>query len=225
MIKLDDFRNIKLPLDKKILTITDPPYNIDFKYNKHKDNMSDDEYIKMISEIPKPCVIIDYPEEIIKYIIPAMKENPTKLLFWCYNSHLPKAVRMIAFFGIKPKLSNYKIPYKNFNDKRIKKLINEGSKGCALKEWFIIEQVKNTSKEYQGYSNQIPEKIIYIILKICECQFDFIFDPFCGSGTTLKVAQDLGYDFIGCDIDEKAIKITNNRLLMSKSIKKINEFI
>lgn len=212
MIYNKDFREIELPQNKKILTITDPPYNVGFKYNSYKDNLSDDEYIKLLSKIPKPCVIINYPEEMVKYVIPAMGECPTKRMAWCYNSHLPRAVRMISFFGITPHLNNYKIPYRNPNDKRVKKLIENGSEGTKLKEWFIIEQIKNVSKEYQGYVNQIPEKVIDIILSVCKEQFDIVYDPFCGSGTTLKVAQDKGYPFIGCDIDKKAVEITKKRL-------------
>jgi len=211
MIYNDDFRKITLP-PEKILTITDPPYNINFRYNKYKDNLSEQEYMKMLSKIPKPCVIIHYPEETLKYVIPAMQCNPDKVLFWCYNSHLPRAVRMISFFGITPNLSKYKIPYRNPTDKRVKKLIEKGSQGTSIKEWFIIEQVKNVSKEYQGYSNQIPEEVINLILSVCEGQFDMVFDPFCGSGTTLKCAKNKGYNFIGTDIDKKAIEITNKRL-------------
>lgn len=207
-----DFRELKLLKDMKILTITDPPYNIGYKYETHKDKMSEREYLEMLSKIPKPCVIIHYPEETIKYVIPAMKENPTKVLFWCYNSHLPRAVRMISFFGVKPNLKNYKIPYRNPKDKRVKKLIESGSLGTSLKEWFVIEQVKNVSKEYQGYANQIPEEVIRIILKLVEdIKYECIYDPFCGSGTTLKVAKEEGYKFIGCDIDAKAVEISRTR--------------
>lgn len=206
-----DFREMVLPMDKKIITITDPPYNIGFKYGEYKDNMAEKEYIDLLSKMPKPCVIIHYPEETIKYVIPALG-IPTKVLMWCYNSHLPRAVRMVSFFGITPNLKNYKIPYRNPNDKRVKKLIEKGSMGTSLKEWFIVEQVKNVSKEYCGYENQIPEELIRIIISVCGNEFDTIFDPFCGSGTTLSVAKKLGYNFIGCDINQKAIDITINRL-------------
>lgn len=211
MIYNCDFRELELPSDKNILTVTDPPFNINFKYDKHKDNMSEVDYKNMISKLRKPCVIINYPEEMIKYFIPVLGQ-PEKVLFWCYNSHLPRAVRMIAFFGIKPDLSKYKIPYRNPKDKRVKKLIDAGSKGTNIKEWFVVEQVKNVSKEYQGYVNQMPEKVIDIILSVCEGNFNMVFDPFTGTGTTLKVAQDKGYEILGSDIDEKALLIAERRL-------------
>ena len=180
--------------------------------DKYKDKVTEEMYIDMLSKIPKPCVIIHYPEDTIKYVIPAMKEQPTKVMAWCYNSHLPRSYRLISFFGIKPDLSRYKIPYRNPNDKRVKELIAKGSKGTAIKEWFLVEQVKNVSKEYQGYANQIPEKVIDIILTVCGNDYDIVFDPFMGSGTTLKVAKDKGFDIMGCDIDPKAVEISKKRI-------------
>ena len=41
---------------------------------------------------------------------------------------------------------------------------------------------------------------------------DVIIDPFAGSGTTLKVAKELGYNYIGYEIDEKYFNIINERL-------------
>ena len=37
-------------------------------------------------------------------------------------------------------------------------------------------------------------------------------DFFCGSGTTMEVAKHLNRNYIGCDINPKAIDITNKRL-------------
>jgi site-specific DNA-methyltransferase (adenine-specific) len=212
MILNEDFRRVIGDLPQNTLTVTDPPYNIGFKYNKYKDNKQQKEYQKLLSKIPKPCVIIHYPEETIREVIPAMGESPTKMMFWCYHSHLPRAIRIVSFFGIKPDLRKYKIPYYNNKDKRIEKLIAEGKKGRAIREWFIVEQVKGHTKEHKEYGNQIPEKVIDIILTVCEEQFETVFDPFMGSGTTLKVAQDKGYKYIGTDIDEKAVEITKRRL-------------
>jgi adenine-specific DNA-methyltransferase len=37
-------------------------------------------------------------------------------------------------------------------------------------------------------------------------------DFFCGSGTTLAVAEKLGRRWVGCDVSEKAIEVSRNRL-------------
>ena len=60
-----DFRDCIIP---KGLTITDPPYNQGYSYNKYKDRISEEEYIKLLSKIPTPCVIIHYPEETINLL-------------------------------------------------------------------------------------------------------------------------------------------------------------
>ena len=41
---------------------------------------------------------------------------------------------------------------------------------------------------------------------------DVVADFFCGSGTSLVVAKELGRSYIGCDINPRAIEITKSRL-------------
>jgi DNA modification methylase len=41
---------------------------------------------------------------------------------------------------------------------------------------------------------------------------DTVFDPFMGSGTTGKMAKQLGRNFIGCEIDEEYFKIAQERI-------------
>jgi len=42
---------------------------------------------------------------------------------------------------------------------------------------------------------------------------DIVADFFCGSGTTLAVAEKLGRRWIGCDLSRFAIQFTRKRLL------------
>lgn len=44
---------------------------------------------------------------------------------------------------------------------------------------------------------------------------DLVFDPMCGSGTTLKMAKLNGRNYLGCDISEDYIKITKERLKLT----------
>jgi tRNA G10 N-methylase Trm11 len=59
-------------------------------------------------------------------------------------------------------------------------------------------------KEFTGYTN-------------CNCNSEFnpglVLDPFIGSGTTAIVARKLGRNFIGIELNEKYIKMAENRLL------------
>ena len=51
---------------------------------------------------------------------------------------------------------------------------------------------------------------------------NIIFDPFAGSGTTLVAAQDLGFNYVGIEIEENYIPIINDRLESSKQFKELN---
>jgi DNA modification methylase len=212
MIYNKDYKEILKTLDKEnTLIITDPPYNIGWKYDTYKDNLSEEEYATLFMYFQGyKFVVIHYIEDIIKYIVPYMGV-PTKVVQWVYNSHLAKQHRSIAFFNCKPDFSKVLQPHKNLNDKRIQKDIANGKLGCRLYDWWNINLVKNVSKEKEDYSNQIPEQLIGNIIKTTATN-ETIFDPFMGTGTTLAVASKLGFKYIGSDISEKAYKITKTRL-------------
>jgi len=124
-----------------------------------------------------------------------------------------KQSRTISWWGCKPDFTKVLQPFKNPNDKRIKSYINRtGKNGAKLYDWWEVQQVKNTSKQKTEHPCQIPEEIIKRIILTTAKNDELIIDPFAGSGTTLKVAKELGYSYIGYEIDENYIKIIKNRL-------------
>lgn len=68
------------------------------------------------------------------------------------------------------------------------------------------------AKERVGYDTQKPEELTDRIIKMFSNEGDVVADFFCGSGTTLVSAKKLNRNYIGCDINEKAIHITEDRL-------------
>lgn len=131
------------------IIITDPPYNINYKnYFNYDDDLSDEDYIEMLSIFKNnPLVIIQYPEETMKYVVPALGV-PNKVVAWCYNGHLKRRFRLISFYNVEVHFERIIQPYKNLNDKRIQNKLKSGRKGCPLYDWFSdIQQVKNVSKK------------------------------------------------------------------------------
>jgi DNA modification methylase len=205
-----DFRSHALPIG---ITITDPPYNQNYKYADYKDNLSEEDYIELLSRIPTPCVIIHYPEETINILPKAFSGvKCEQVVIWVYNSMTPKQSRLITWWGCKPDFSKVKQPYKNLNDKRIIAELAKGKIGANIYDWWEIQQVKNVSKEKTAHPCQIPEEVIRRIILTTVPLGTLIIDPFAGSGTTLKVAKDLGYDYLGYEIDEKYCDIIEKRL-------------
>ena len=75
-----------------------------------------------------------------------------------------------------------------------------------------IKTFSSASKERVGYDTQKPKKLSELIIKGSSNKNDVIGDFFCGSGTSLVVAKELGRQYIGCDINPRAIDITRERL-------------
>jgi hypothetical protein len=73
--------------------------------------------------------------------------------------------------------------------------------------------------ERTGYPTQKPEVLLERILKASTRPGSLVADFFCGSGTTLAVAEKLGCRWVGCDLGRWAIHITRKRLLGIESCK------
>ena len=66
--------------------------------------------------------------------------------------------------------------------------------------------------ERGDYPTQKPEALLKRIIEASSDQGDIVMDSFCGSGTTLAVAQKLGRKWIGVDINIGAIQTSTKRL-------------
>ncbi len=204
--------------DEKIILVSDPPFNINYKYNSYNDNMDEDEYYEMLDFYfhDLPSVVIHYPENLYKLSFQIGK-FPEKVISWVYNSNTRKQHRDIAFFGVKPNMEAVRQPYKNPNDKRIKERIAKGCKGAKLYDWWNINQVKNVSKEKTSHPCQMPLEVMKNIIGILPRDV-IIIDPFMGSGTTglavieMNKEQNANRSFIGIEIDKEYFDIAKERI-------------
>lgn len=200
--------------DREIVVVTDPPFNIGYHYKNYKDKLSEQDYLKLLGGVLElfPAVVIHYPEALYKTAIHTGKA-PERVVSWCYNSNTAKQHRDIAFFGVVPDMNRVRQPYKNPNDKRIRKLIADGKTGGRLYDWWNINQVKNTSREKVDFPCQMPLEVMGNIIGILpRTEKTLILDPFMGSGTTGVVCEKYNIDFVGIDIDESAYRTAGRRL-------------
>ena len=79
--------------------------------------------------------------------------------------------------------------------------------------WNDIPYIRANTSEYQGFSTQKPERLLKRIILASTNEKDIVADFFCGSGTTLVVAEKLGRHWIGCDINKYAIHMARKRIL------------
>lgn len=204
-----------------IVVVSDPPFNIGYKYKNYKDNMADDEYYEMLGFFfgDYPSAVIHYPESLYKLAF-QIRKFPEKVISWVYNSNTAKQHRDIAFFDVKPNMAQVRQPYKNPNDKRIKERLARGCQGAKLYDWWNINQVKNTSMEKTAHPCQMPLEVMKRVIGILPDNITVV-DPFMGSGTTGVAVAELNgggcnRSFIGIEMDEEYYKIAKNRIENTK---------
>ncbi len=104
-------------------------------------------------------------------------------------------------------------PKKKGGVPRLKKYESE-HEGVPLQDiWTDISKIHNQSSELTGYATQKPEALLDRIIRVSSNPGSLVADFFCGSGTTLAIAEKLGRRWIGCDLGRWAIHVTRKRLL------------
>lgn len=86
-------------------------------------------------------------------------------------------------------------------------------KDKKMDDVWKIPCLQPASKEWTGYPTQKHQDLIERIIKLGSNEGDLIADFFCGSGTTLLVADQLNRKWMGSDISKYAIYLSRKRLL------------
>jgi len=82
--------------------------------------------------------------------------------------------------------------------------------------WTDIDPINSQASENLNFDTQKPEALLKRIILASSRPDDIVADFFCGSGTTLAVAEKLNRRWIGCDNSKVAIETTINRMLNLK---------
>jgi adenine-specific DNA-methyltransferase len=98
---------------------------------------------------------------------------------------------------------------------RLKQYLDEMKGMPASDVWWDkdCQPLLTWTAESLGYPTQKPESLLSRIIQASSSPGDLVADFFCGSGTTLAVAEKLGRRWIGCDLGRWAIHVTRKRLL------------
>jgi DNA modification methylase len=78
--------------------------------------------------------------------------------------------------------------------------------------WTDIGPINSMGSERLGYPTQKPEALLERIIAASSNHDDIVLDPFCGSGTTLAAAQQLGRRWVGIDSSQQAVNVSEKRL-------------
>ena len=95
---------------------------------------------------------------------------------------------------------------------RIKRYL-EDTPGIPIQDVIAdIFPINSQAAERLGYPTQKPVALLERILQASSDPGDTILDPFCGCGTTIAAAQQLGRRWVGIDITYLSIALQKNRL-------------
>lgn len=225
---MTEFELLSLIDDDSVdLVIADPDYNVGIKYNnksyKVKFNKYIDNYVafaKEIYRVLKPtgnAIFINYDKNNsylrVRYLDDAFFEVFNYV--WVYNTNTgfsPNRFTTAHRSVIHARKSKKSLfdknavaeKYKNPTDKRVKQLIEHGSKGRAPYSWFYFNQVKNVTKSKSGVDYHpciLPDGLTSLFIKAMSHEDDLVFIPYGGSGSEIKTCKKLNRNFLASEID------------------------
>ena len=130
----------------------------------------------------------------------AMAQKPTDQTY--LNNMLRHGV---SLFNTDVRIGDNMYPANVFTVESINELID--------KAFLLPKPTKKEKGEYNDHKTVKPLAICEYLIKLSAfAENAVILDPFIGSGTTAVAAKKLGKNYIGIDINEKYVKISERRL-------------
>lgn len=210
------------------LIIADPPYNLGKDYGNNHDQKTFDEYIEFSRNWLKEShrilkdtgtIYIFMGVRFIAYIY-AILEKEYNFIFnswitWHYTQGLGKTKGFsprhddILMFSkttnCKFFLDNIRIPQKYYRSVNNMRGANPG-------DVWMFSHVHYCNTNRQEHPTQKPEGLIERMILASSEENDFVVDPFSGTGTSLRVCQQLHRNCIGIELNPEYVQLTEKRL-------------
>ncbi len=229
IIQGDAISEMKKIADNSIdLIVADPPYNLGKDYGNDSDSKDFNDYISFTKEwtaeakrILKPTgtMYVFMGFKFISYLYQIL-EKEQRLLFnnwicWHYTQGIgkkkgfsPRHDDILMFTKTKNftfNLDDIKIPQKFYRSVNNMRGANPG-------DVWEFSHVHYCNENRQNHPTQKPEGLIERLILASSNVNDLVLDPFSGSGTTLRVSQQLQRHCIGIEINEMYVEQTKERL-------------
>lgn len=223
---LEKIKSIK---DNSIdLIIADPPYNLGKDYGNKSDSLNFEEYIDFSKNWLREChrvlkkdgtIYIFIGFRYISYLYQIL-ENDLKMNFinwisWHYTQGIGKTKGFsprhddILMFS-KSKQFKFNLDEVRIPQKYYRKINN--MRGANPGDVWEVSHIHYCQKNRQPHPTQKPEALVERMVLASSNKEDIVLDPFCGSGTTLRVCQQLNRNAIGIEINEEYYTQIKERL-------------
>jgi adenine-specific DNA-methyltransferase len=193
-----------------------------------KKNVSEYEMVKSLNT--DQDVVLFYSKSSETRLSPPIRELAKEPRWHSFEASGYRTGMDYVLFGFKPNSGNHWRWTKERATEAIEQGILRPNPRTGKPEYLVIkeEEVIGTiwddisaySFGYQ-FSTEKSETLLRRIITISSNPGGLVADFFCGSGTTLAVAEKLGRRWIGCDLSRYAIHITRKRLLEIENSKEL----
>ncbi len=210
------------------LIVTDPPYNLSKDYGNTKDTWTHAEYLEFsrrwLSEAnrvlkPHGTLYVFMGMRFISYLYEIM-EQELGLIFnswitWHYTQGIgktkgfsPRHEDILLFTkssNFTFNLDDIRIPQKYYRSVNNMRGANPGNV-------WEFSHIHYCQAGRHNHPTQKPEALFERMIKASSNKGDVVLDPFCGSGTALRVCQQTGRQGIGIEINDDYINLIKERL-------------
>lgn len=243
---LELLRNI--PDNSIDMTFADPPFNLKKKYNGYKDSLEFKDYLNWCDEWIAEMVRITkltgsiFVHNIPKWLSYYVKSLNEHAIFkhWIAwqaptspmgNSLQPGHYGILFYIKDPNRAKIYEIRSPHERDRKSNFLKKDyGGKKAGLHPfgplvsdvWTDIHRIKHR-KYRDEHPCQLPIPLLERLILMTTDEGDVVLDPFIGTGTTAVAAKRLGRNYIGFDLDEKYIEISQININKTQLYSKIGE--
>ena len=223
---LEKLKDIK---DESInLVVTDPPYNLNKDYGNNNDKLEFNEYIDFSRMWLNECkrvlkkngtIYVFMGMKYISYIYMILEQELdfkfNSWITWYYTQGIGKTKGFsprhddILMFTKSNKyifnLDDVRVPQKYY------RAVNN-MRGANPGNVWEFSHMHYCNKNRKNHPTQKPEGLYERMILASSNEGDTILDPFSGSGTALRVCQNLNRNCIGIEINPEYVKMTHERL-------------
>lgn len=214
--------------DSVDLIIADPPYNLGKSYGNNSDEMSFSDYLDFTRKWLFECgrvlkktgsIYVFMGFRYISYLYDIMdKELDLRFnswIVWHYTQGMGKTKGFsprhddVLFFTATDEftfnLDDIRVPQKYYRQRNNMRGANPG-------DVWTFSHVHYSNPNRQAHPTQKPEGLIERMVLASSNSGDLVLDPFSGSGTTLRVCDQLERASLGFEINPEYVDMTKKRL-------------
>jgi DNA modification methylase len=176
--------------------VTDPPYGINYSSGARRETLPN-------------AIEGDEDTSLRDYVLELWADRPA-LVFGSWKMPRPAGTHTRLIWDTKGAngMGDLRVPWKP-SDQEIY-VLGQGFHGPRTNNVLAVAPVQSTARNGRVHPHEKPVALMRLLLQ--KCPGGVVIDPFCGSGSTLVAAAQLGRQAIGIEVDSDYCAIAAKRV-------------